>query len=62
MACGIEFVDWVVKLGKGVGELSLWFSYDKPQRNRNNIIDLLRATPVKASAKDDEKICSRMKI
>ena len=48
MICGIEFVEYAAKLGKGVNELSFWW----PQRNRNNIPDLLRAMPVKASVKD----------
>ena len=40
-------MDWVVKL-KGLSELSFWYS-DMPQRNRNDIPDLLRAMPVKVS-------------
>ena len=28
MICGIEFMDWAVKLGKGVNELSFWCNYD----------------------------------
>ena len=50
MICGIGFVDWTGKLGKGVNELSFWCS-DTPQRNWNNIPDLLRAMPVKISVK-----------
>ena len=38
MICGIEFVDWAVKLGKGVNGLSSG-GPDTPQRNRNNIPD-----------------------
>ena len=40
-----------MKLGNGVNELSFWYS-DMPQRNKDNLPDLLRAMPVKASIKD----------
>ena len=51
MICEIEFVKYAVKLGKGVNELSLWWS-DTPQRSWNNIPDLLKAMSVKVSLKD----------
>ena len=40
-----------MKLGKGVNELSFW-CFDTPQRNRNNLPDLLRTMPVKVFIKD----------
>ena len=40
-----------MKLGKGVNELGFW-GPNTPQRNMNNIPDLLRAMPVKVSVED----------
>ena len=48
MICGMDCLGQVVNPGKCVSELSFWCP-DTPQRNRNNIPDLLGATSMTVS-------------